>query len=88
MAEFSKTTFSVVDLTKIIGVIICFVVQNYSLKNEIHDAVTKQDCDKQVSAIQFSSLEKSVNKLEHNYSLLMESRSPADKPKPIKIETE
>lgn len=89
MAEFSKTTFNLVDLTKIIALLLCFVGQHYSLKNEIHDAVSVQKTEKQVVSMQFAILNKSIDALENKYnSLIGLQMSPADKPKPIKIETE
>lgn len=87
MAEFSKTTFSVVDVTKLVTIVALFIAQHYSLKNEIHDAVTMQVADKQIYTLQLSQIRNDVSDLEKKWDAKIQY-SDADKPKPVKIPDE
>lgn len=91
MTDVSKLKFSVVDVTKIVTVIVCFMAQNYSLKNEIHEAILTQSGDKQFFGVQIAGITKDIDGLNNKYDFLIRNElkfSPADKPKPIKLEPE
>ncbi len=86
MTDVSKLRFSVVDVTKIVTVVLCFCVQYYSLKSEIREAISSQNIGKEKFELLIAANTLRIDKLDTKYDNLM--RSPADKPKVIKIESE
>lgn len=89
MANVKDLKFSVVDVTKIVTVIVCFCVQYYSLKDEIKDAISSQKVDKKEFGLQIAINTKAIEGLNNKYDFLIRNEvSPADKPKPIQIESE
>lgn len=84
-----KAIFSVKDLVYILTLAIGFGIQYFTIKVQIHDAISEIDFNKKEQTYLIAALTQTVEKHEKRIDDLTSAyRSMAIKPKEIKIESE